>query len=293
MQGHHVLRDELLLQAGCDDLKSLPAIETRWQQREWAAEQVRSSENDLRRLAGSEDLEQFIESVGEVQPGVLDDKLAESERERNRISEQLETAIGEVGALGQVLKQMDGGETASDISQSIASQMGELSRDAEEYVRLKLAGAILNRAIEHYRNENQEPVLLIAEEYFCELTDGAYIGLSVDYPGEGDTPILHGRRDGKDDVPVSGMSAGTGDALYLALRLASLKHRCDSGKPMPLIIDDCLQRFDEVRSSAAMRVFSKLSKSTQVIMFTHHEHLEAVAKESLKDGEFHVHRLAT
>ncbi|MDA8745901.1 AAA family ATPase [Rubripirellula amarantea] len=293
MQRHFVLRDELLQESGSESLEALPAIEAQWRRRETAAAQVRSTENDLRRLAGGEDLERFIEGIGDVQPAILEDHLAETDRDRKRISDQLELAIEGLGAIGQLLKQMDGGETASDISQAIAGQLGQLSSDVEAYVRLKLAGAILNRAIEHYRSENQEPVLQIAETYFRELTGGAYVGLNVDYPNEGDVPILHGRRASGDDVPVSGMSSGTADALYLALRLASLKHRCDSGKPMPLIIDDCLQRFDEVRSAAALRVLSKLSASTQVIMFTHHDHLEGLARESLEAGEFHVHRLAT
>ena len=40
------------------------------------------------------------------------------------------------------------------------------------------------------------------------------------------------------EVDVTGLSDGTRDQLYLALRLASLEHYAAHGEPMPLILDD-------------------------------------------------------
>jgi uncharacterized protein YhaN len=37
------------------------------------------------------------------------------------------------------------------------------------------------------------------------------------------------------EVDVTGLSDGTRDQLYLALRLASLEHHARTGEPMPLI----------------------------------------------------------
>ena len=184
---------------------------------------------------------------------------------------------------------IDGGEKASELSQKIQLHLGNIGHDAENYVRLKMAGAILRRAIEHYRNENQEPILKVAEEYFRTLTCGRYDGLKVDYDAK-DTPVLHGtNKDG--DVPAGAMSVGTADALYLSLRFASLKHQAQQGKPIPLIVDDCLIQLDDARASAALRVLSDLSRTTQVILFTHHEHLRALAEKNLRQEEFHVHQL--
>ena len=61
---------------------------------------------------------------------------------------------------------------------------------------------------------------------------------------------------------------------------------------MPLIVDDCLQQLDNDRAVAAMKVLSQLSTQTQVIMFTHHEHLVDLTQSHLGKNDVHVHRLA-
>ncbi len=53
------------------------------------------------------------------------------------------------------------------------------------------------------------------------------------------------------EVDVRGLSDGTRDQLYLALRLASLEHHARTGEPMPLILDDILIHFDDDRARAA------------------------------------------
>ena len=44
---------------------------------------------------------------------------------------------------------------------------------------------------------------------------------------------------------MEGMSNGTRDQLYLALRLASLEKYMESSEPMPFIVDDILVDFDD------------------------------------------------
>ena len=48
---------------------------------------------------------------------------------------------------------------------------------------------------------------------------------------------------------------------------------------MPLILDDVLMTFDEPRSQAFFQLMKKLSKKTQVIVFTHHQHTAKMAEE--------------
>jgi len=86
------------------------------------------------------------------------------------------------------------------------------------------------------------------------------------------------------------MSEGTCDQLYLALRLASLQMESPPRDLLPFIVDDILIQFDDARSAAALRVFSNLGKSRQVIFFTHHEHLLEIAAKDLSSG-YTAHRL--
>ena len=73
------------------------------------------------------------------------------------------------------------------------------------------------------------------------------------------------------------MSLGTADQLYLALRLATLETYLDRREPLPLVVDDILIQFDNARASATLSALAELSRRTQVLVFTHHEHLRELA----------------
>ena len=191
---------------------------------------------------------------------------------------------------------MDGGAGASEIAQSMQMTAAAITRDAEQYARLRIASALLRQAIDHYRRENQSPVLSIAEGIFRELTGGEYSSLKVDFDSKGKSILFGVRRepqqdDGLIDVPAPAMSSGTADALYLALRLASIRHQLSHGPVIPLVIDDCLIQLDDTRCVAALKTLSELSEQTQVILFTHHQHLIDLAAKHLATGDYHVHRL--
>ncbi|MEA3303681.1 MAG: hypothetical protein U9Q75_10450, partial [Pseudomonadota bacterium] len=64
----------------------------------------------------------------------------------------------------------------------------------------------------------------------------------------------------------------------------------ESAGPMPFIVDDILVDFDDQRSKAALERLSQLSRTTQVILFTHHMRLVEQAK-SLGEGGVQIHEL--
>jgi len=78
-------------------------------------------------------------------------------------------------------------------------------------------------------------------------------------------------------VPLAGMSDGTLDQLYLALRIASLEHYFAAHEPVPFIVDDVLLNFDDERAAAALTALNAVSGKTQIIFFTHHRRLVELA----------------
>jgi uncharacterized protein YhaN len=105
--------------------------------------------------------------------------------------------------------------------------------------------------------------------------------------------VLVGMRAGtRELVAVDRMSDGTADQLYLALRLASLERYLQHKEPVPFVVDDILIQFDNQRSVATLEALAELSQRTQVIFFTHHEHLLDLAREHLPEGTFCVHHLS-
>ncbi len=284
-----VIAEQLCDEANCDCTDSLAHVETQSQRRREALAELNDNESKLKFLAGDATLDEFTLSLSKMRSETIEIELHDIETAKVTIDEQLAGLQQNLGALKHRQDVIDGGNRAAELSQSLQLDLGRLQRECQSYIRLKLAGSVLQQAIEHYRRENQGPVLEAAERYFAKLTCGEYSALKVDYDSKG-VPVLQGVR-GELSVHAPMMSTGTADALYLALRLASLKHQMGHGKAIPLVIDDCLIQLDDRRAIAALEVFSELSSKTQVILFTHHEHLIELAQSSLNQGDFHVHRL--
>jgi uncharacterized protein YhaN len=102
------------------------------------------------------------------------------------------------------------------------------------------------------------------------------------------------RRPDGQSVRIEGMSTGTRDELYLALRIASVEHTLRLSEPMPFIADDLFVNFDDERTVAALRVLTQLGEHTQVIVFSHHLHVVEIAERLRTEGlSVEVLRLAS
>ncbi|QNK67065.1 ATP-binding protein [Variovorax sp. PAMC26660] len=169
--------------------------------------------------------------------------------------------------------------TAEARRQEALAAMGEV---AEQYLEVATAGKLLKWAIDRYRDRKQGPMLQRASTVFCELTLGDFTKLGVDY--EKDTPALYARRKGGQVVEVSGLSEGTRDQLYLALRIAALELHLENAKALPFVADDLFVNFDDERAKAGLRALCELSKRTQVVFLTHHDHLLPFVREVFAGG---------
>ena len=185
---------------------------------------------------------------------------------------------------------MKGGADAAELKQQEEDLRARVKDDVEQYARLRLAASVLRAGIERYRQKAQNPVLARAGETFARLTLGSFTALRVDYDDR-DEPVLVGVRPGGAPVGVAGMSLGTADQLYLALRLATLDAALDRHEPLPLIVDDVLVQFDDARAAATLEALAAFSKRAQVLFFTHHEHLVRLADDRLGAGVVLTHLL--
>jgi len=223
-----------------------------------------------------------------------DDLPGQIEKLTNDIEGRIDPEIGQlsetIGREKNELARMDGSGKAAELADSSQQTLAKIRRLTERYIRVKLATKILREEIERYRAENQDPVLKIASQYFSELTLGSFAGLRTDIDDHGQ-PVLIGVRPEGAWLQVAGMSSGTRDQLYLALRLATLEWRIQSSEPMPFIVDDILINFDDQRSKATLKALSDLAEKTQVILFTHHGQIfEAAQSLNVNDRVF-IHQL--
>lgn len=282
----------LCSEAGCPTPEELPAVEQRWLRRADGERQLREVEDHLLNLAAGDSLEHLLAEAASVEAGELDVRLARWTAEESGLDAQREALTIRITQLQESLRQMDGGDRAAAAQEQMQSLLARLRNDAEEFLRLRLASVLLKRAIERYREKNQGPVLQRASQAFAALTLGSFSGLRADYDEHGKPVLVGVRPDGRTTLAVAALSDGTRDQLYLALRIASLEHYLDANPPLPFIVDDVLVQFDDARAAAALQVLAGLSDRTQVVFFTHHEHLIEVARRHVAEEKLFVHRLA-
>ena len=243
-------------------------------------------------------------SIEQLEREVDDHDLDELETaigHQEKLVEDLETAretqSRELAGLDQDLSRLNGSAAAADKAEAVEQELAAVVGHGQEYLRLYLAERLLLANIEAYRQEHQGPVLRRAQQVFAALTEGGFVQLVDDTGPDGRTVLRARRAPGPDAagdgllVDVEGMSEGTRDQLYMALRLATLERYAEEGRSMPLLLDDVLMTFDDQRSAAALRVFDELAERFQVILLTHHGHLADVAGGALAAGRLHVHHV--
>jgi uncharacterized protein YhaN len=218
-------------------------------------------------------------------------RLDACDQERKEIADQLFDLGQEIGnkEAGQPI--LRDGMKAVAAAAEAQEHLARARSVAERYVRLRLAAAVLARQIEVYRERNQGPLLQRASELFSRLTLGSFGALRAAFD-EHDEPVLQCvRSGGGGDVEVAGLSEGTRDQLYLALRLASLERYAEANDPMPFVVDDVLVHFDDDRAAAALELLGELAKRTQVLFFTHHARLAEIARRVVPEERLLEHEL--
>ena len=271
--------DALGAEANCDSHDQLDAAERRSADYLRIKEAIASIEKEILEAGEGVSIEELEAQGEDVDPDSLPGQITEL---NSRIEDELEprrTELAETkGREEKELELMDGSDYAALLADQAHAILAGIRSDAERYVQVKLASRILHDQIERYRRENQGPLLKRASEHFCALTIGSFEGLMADF-NEKDEPVLAGIRPGGERVYVEGMSSGTRDQLYLALRLASLEKYMESSEPLPFVVDDILVDFDDARSQAALNVLTVLAEKMQVILFTHHSRVVEQAQQ--------------
>ena len=268
-------------EAGCRESHELPEAERRSSRRRQLEAQLGQEEERLIRLGGGSTVEDFIREASAVDPDGIAGAIEQLKESIGRLTQEKSEMDQRIGSERTELGRMDGGDKAALIAEEIQAVIGGLERDVEHYARLKIAGRVLALAMERFREKSQGPILRKASGLFSRITCGSFEGLRADHDPDG-APVLVGvRNGGRETVPVMGMSDGTADQLYLALRLAGLEHYLDANEPLPFIVDDILIKFDNDRAAAALQALAELSQKTQVIFFTHHRHLVELAARNL------------
>jgi len=300
---------EAMRSAGAETVEELVAAEERASRARELERQIAGLEADLAEHGGGATVEELRERTAqeiERLRGLLDaapgerlaDKTAEDlvrirlryiEDDLEEAHEELKAAIQEVKSLEDGLR-LQRGRSAASAAEEAQAHLASIREHAHRYARARLAAAILRREVERYRERNQDPILKRAGEIFPRLTLGELTGLRVGFDAA-DEPVLECVRADGSLVGVDGLSRGTRDQLYLALRVGSLERHAEQSGPLPVVLDDVLIHFDEPRTRAALEVLGELAEHAQVLLFTHHAHVLELAREAVPGAILREHDL--
>ncbi len=190
-------------------------------------------------------------------------------------SEQTRLAV-ELAAAVRNLEAISGTDVAAKAEAKRQEALAQMADAAERYIKVYTAARLLRWSIDRYREQKQGPMLARAGEIFSQLTEGSFERLAVDF--DRDPMVLEGVRSNGSRVAIAGLSDGTRDQLYLALRLAALDLHLQKAAPLPFIADDLFINYDDARAKAGLQALAKLSEHTQVIFLSHHDHLVDTAR---------------
>lgn len=278
-------------EAGVSSDEELGPVEERSQQKRQLISRIETLQQQLHQSGEGHSIDKLEKEARELDADQVGDKLSQLDTSLSDLASERDARRDHRKALLVQIQALDGSSKAAEAAERAEQLLAGLVPNAEQYLRLTIARLILEEQMERYRQDNQTPVLRRAGELFAKLTLGSFSGLRDEVDDNG-KPVLLGVRPDKTEVSVDGMSEGTRDQLFLALRLATIELQRDQQDPLPFVVDDILVGFDDERSKACLEVLAEFAQETQVLVFTHHSMVTQAANALGKEKGVFVHELA-
>lgn len=202
------------------------------------------------------------------------DEKAYYEKKIDETEKKLAQVAQERGTYVERLSQMAKSEEYNNLLQAQQNRRTVLDEGVDQWLAYVYAQYIIGEAQTYYERVRQPLVIRKAGEYLHLMTQGRYT-LQASFDGkELYTVDGTGRR-----IPEKQWSSGTGDQVYLAIRMSLAMAFSKQIEPMPLILDDILVRFDEKRQHEAIRFLADLGRTEQVFLFTCSQETARIAKD--------------
>lgn len=278
----------LLARAGAATHEELRAAILRSDRLRHIQETIAAAERALQEGGDGLSNVQLVAEVGAIDRLQLAGMMQDLSQRMDVLMEQQRVVSAQLAMARAALGKITGTDEAAKAEGRKQEALARMTAAIERYIKVTTAARLLKWSIDRYRETRQGPMLKRASDIFAGLTRGSFELLTVDFDQE---PLaLQGKRPGGALVNVEGMSEGTRDQLYLALRLAALHMHLDHAHALPFIADDLFINYDDRRSFAGLQALGDLARHTQVIFLTHHDHLIPVVQEAI-GGQVNIVRL--
>lgn len=230
---------------------------------------------DLRMYAGGE--EEFEALWHALETGQYDQWMETHNTLSRRIEEE-SAKLGELqrtqGAIDNEIFRLAGDDSMTSALQKKEKIEAELKSALEEWLTLMYTEELLTRAQTIYESGRQPQIMKMANEFLKDMTMGKY---SLHMADNGKDIFIEDSTHAVKNEKI--WSSGTGDQVFLAIRLAMALSFGEQIEPLPIVLDDIFVRFDEKRQRETLRFLMELGKKQQIFLFTCHERTMHIAEE--------------
>lgn len=207
--------------------------------------------------------------------GVASEELRQAyDQARARRDEVRDRLLPLQGRLEEQLK--ESGDVAG-LEEEVAELRQDVARltRAEEAVKLAIGELELAEGVIH---NDLAPVLAQGlGDWLPAITNQRYRQVWVN---PSDLSMHVCAQDSDEQIQVEDLSQGTREQIYVALRTVLAKALSPKGEAVPLFFDDPFVSADDARCMALLDTFRELSKSTQVVLFSHESRVGSWATRS-------------
>lgn len=270
----------MLAKAGFSDASLLAPAIAAWRQIRDVRMQLRALEQSIVDGGEGHGLETLTAEIAGADLDQLVQAIDAARRAIVTLDARIAATAQEVGQARAAFQALDHGEDAVLAAADERAAHAAMAAEAEAYLLKRTQAVMLKWAVDDYRKRQESPLLRRASALFSTLTLGRYEKLEIDRSGDKQRLVGH-CAGGRSLVGLDGMSDGTADQLFLALRLAALEQSLEAGVVLPFLADDLFINFDDRRAHAGFQVLGEIARRTQVLFFTHHDHLRAIAADAL------------
>lgn len=244
-------------------------------------------EDHIKALAGDEST--FEKLRKDLEKG--DNTWQERQEKWKKTIETIENDIGRLqqkqGAVSHEILQLADDDTITKTLQKKKEIEADLDKEIDHWLTDLIVEKILEKTGTCYESGKQPEIIQTANRFLKDMTQGKY-SILVDEEGKD----IHIMDENHVTKPARIWSSGTGDQVYLALRLAMAISFGKQIEPLPIVLDDIFVRFDETRQKETLAFLLELGQREQIFLFTCHQRTMEIAQAIGKEkGRGHFVKL--
>lgn len=248
------------------------------------------AKREYKELPNQKPLPEIFAYFDEFAKNRFENKLAELQEEDaglDRIEKHIQTLKGQVEA-----------ESSFVYEESLSNEAGyrmkkteqEIKENYNQWVEFAFAKEILERAKKQYEDNSQPQIVQIASTFFNKITDNIWQGIKVNL----DDRSVNVLDENGNLLQAELLSQGAKEQLYLSLRLAHIKNRSLTKRPLPILMDDILVNFDQQRMKNTAEVLNLMvqenmstNNNQQILYYTCHERTAQILQEMIADAKIY------